>query len=57
MNGGFDPALLEKLVCPLSRAPLRYDAQRQELVSDAAGLAFPIRDGVPVILIEEARRL
>lgn len=52
-----DPALLAKLVCPVTRTALRYDAERQELISDAAGLAFPIRDGVPVMLIEEARTL
>ena len=52
-----DPWLLEKLVCPATRTPLRYDEERQELVSDAAGVAYPIRDGVPVLLIEEARRL
>jgi uncharacterized protein YbaR (Trm112 family) len=49
-------ALLEKLVCPLTRTRLRWDAERQELVSDAAGLAYPVRDGVPVMLVEEARR-
>jgi uncharacterized protein YbaR (Trm112 family) len=52
-----EPRLLEKLVCPVTRTPLRYDAEAQELVSEAAGLAFPIRDGVPVMLVEEARRL
>jgi len=52
-----DPWLLERLVCPATRTPLRYDAPAQELVSDAAGLAYPIRDGVPVMLVEEARRL
>ena len=52
-----DPTLLAVLVCPLTRAPLRHDAERGELVSDEAGLAYPIRDGVPVMLIEEARRL
>ena len=52
-----DPWLLEKLVCPATRTPLRYDEERQELVSDAAGVAYPIRDGVPVLLIEEARQL
>jgi uncharacterized protein YbaR (Trm112 family) len=52
-----DPVLLAKLVCPLTRTPLRYDEERQELVSEAAALAYPIRDGVPVMLIEEARRL
>ncbi|NII57735.1 Trm112 family protein [Sphingomonas aerolata] len=52
---GLDPWLLERLVCPVSRTPLRYDEAAQELISDAAGLAYPIRDGVPVMLIEEAR--
>ena len=50
-----DPWLLERLVCPVSRTPLRYDEAAQELISDAAGLAYPIRDGVPVMLVEEAR--
>ena len=50
-------ALVEKLVCPATRTRLRYDADAQELVSDEAGLAYPIRNGVPVLLIEEARRL
>jgi len=50
-----DPALLAILVCPATRQPLRYDPQAQELISDAAGLAYPIRDGVPVMLIDEAR--
>ena len=52
-----DPWLLERLVCPMTRTPLRYDEATQELISDAAGLAYPIRDGVPVMLVEEARRL
>ena len=52
-----DPGLLAKLVCPVTRAPLRYDAEAQELVSEAAGLAYPIRSGVPVMLVEEARPL
>jgi len=52
-----DPWLLERLVCPATRQPLRYDEAAQELVSEAAGLAYPIRDGVPVMLVEEARRL
>ena len=52
---GLDPWLLERLVCPVSRTPLRYDETAQELISDAAGLAYPIRDGVPVMLVEEAR--
>lgn len=50
-----DPRLLEILVCPLTKTRLRYDAAAQELVSDAAGLAYPIRDGVPIMLVEEAR--
>lgn len=52
-----DPWLLERLVCPATRTPLRYDQARQELVSEAAGVAYPIRDGVPVLLIEEARTI
>ncbi len=52
-----DPRLLEILVCPLTKTRLRYDAAAQELVSDAAGLAYPIRDGVPIMLIEEAREI
>jgi uncharacterized protein len=52
-----DPRLLEALVCPITRNRLDYDAERQELVSKAAGLAFPIHDGIPVMLIDEARRL
>ncbi|RZM33886.1 MAG: Trm112 family protein [Sphingomonas sp.] len=52
-----DPWLIERLVCPMTRTPLRYDEVAQELISDVAGLAYPIRDGVPVMLVEEARRL
>jgi uncharacterized protein YbaR (Trm112 family) len=52
-----DPRRLDRLVCPVTRTRLRYDAAAQELVSEAAGLAFPIRDGVPVMLVEEARNL
>lgn len=52
-----DPELLAILVCPLTRAPLRYDEAARELVSEAAGLAYPVREGVPVMLVEEARRL
>lgn len=52
-----DPWLLERLVCPVTRTPLRYDEAAQELVSEAACLAYPIRDGVPVMLVEEAREL
>jgi uncharacterized protein YbaR (Trm112 family) len=52
-----DPKLLEILVCPLTKAPLRYDREAQELISEEAGLAYPIRDGIPIMLIDEARRL
>ena len=52
-----DPKLLEILVCPLTKTSLAYDAERQELISRAAGLAFPIRDGIPIMLPEEARKL
>jgi len=52
-----DPKLLEILVCPLTKTSLDYDAKTQELISRAAGLAFPIRDGIPIMLPEEARRL
>ncbi|HEY4032144.1 MAG TPA: Trm112 family protein [Caulobacteraceae bacterium] len=52
-----DPRLLEVLVCPVTRTPLVYDRARQELVSKAARLAYPVRDGVPVMLPEEARPL
>ena len=51
------PKLLEILVCPVTRGPLEYDAARQELVSRSAKLAYPIRDGIPIMLPEEARRL
>ena len=52
-----DRALLDILVCPLTRTSLRYDEARQELISDAAGLAYPIRNGTPVLIAEEARKL
>ena len=51
------PDLLDILVCPVTRTPLRYDEAAQELISDAAGLAYPIRNGIPVMLVEQARRL
>lgn len=51
------PDLLDKLVCPMTRTALHYDEAAQELISEAAGLAFPIRDGIPVMLVEEARPL
>ncbi len=52
-----DTKLLEILVCPLTKGPLRYDQDTNELVSEQAGLAFPIRDGIPIMLIDEARNL
>ena len=52
-----DPRLLEILVCPVTKTRLHYDAERQELVSRAAGLAYPIRDGIPIMLPEEAREI
>src|SRR3972149_6210274 len=52
-----DPKLLEILVCPVTKTSLDYDAERQELISRAAGLAYPIRDGIPLMLPEEARKL
>lgn len=52
-----DPKLLEILVCPLTKTSLDYDAERQELISRAAGLAYPIRDGIPVMIEDDARRL
>lgn len=57
MSTNIDPKLLEILVCPLTKVPLRYDAAKQELISDQAGLAYPIRDGIPVMLVEEARKI
>ena len=54
---GVDPKLLEILVCPLTKSTLRYDRERQELISDQAELAYPIRDGIPIMLVEEARHL
>ena len=52
-----DPKLLEVLVCPQTRTPLRYDREKRELISDAARVAYPVRDGVPIMLIDEAREL
>jgi hypothetical protein len=56
-GGEVDPALLEILVCPVTKGPLRYDRARGELVSDGARLAYPIRDGIPIMLPDEARPL
>lgn len=54
---GIDPKLLEILVCPLTKTTLEYDRERQELISRSAGLAYPIRDGIPIMLADEARKL
>ena len=54
---GIDPKLLEILVCPLTKGPLTYDRDAQELVSKQAQLAYPIRDGIPIMLVDEARQL
>ena len=52
-----DPKLLEVLVCPLTKTPLVYDSKAKELISKKAGLEFPIRDGIPIMLVDEARKL
>jgi len=52
-----DPKLLEILVCPVTKGPLSYNREKQELVSEQAGLAFPIRDGIPIMLADEAREI
>lgn len=57
MANSLDPKLLEILVCPLTKVPLRYDAAAQELISDQAQLAYPIKDGIPIMLVDEARKL
>ena len=56
-RAGVDPKLLEILVCPATHGPLEYDAAAGELISRKAGLAYPIRDGIPIMLAEEARQL
>jgi len=56
-SGEIDPRLLEVLVCPVTRGPLAYDREKRELISKQAGLAYPVRDGTPIMLPEEARRL
>jgi len=53
----FDPKMLEALVCPITQDTLRYDAEKMELISKAGKLAFPIRNGIPVMLVDEARAL
>lgn len=54
---GFDRRMLEALICPQTQTTLRYDAEKQELISKSAGLAFPIRNGIPIMLVDEARQL
>lgn len=56
-ENGFDRRMLEALVCPVTRARLTYDAEAQELISKAAHLAYPIRNGIPIMLVDEARKL
>ena len=56
-EGTVDPKLLEILVCPVTKGPLEFDPARQELISRSARLAYPIRDGIPIMLVDEARRL
>ena len=56
-DAGFDPKMLEALVCPMTQSSLEYDADQQELISKAGNYAFPIRNGIPVMLIDEARKL
>lgn len=56
-NQAIDPKLLEILVCPLTKGPLTYDDKAQELISEKAKLAFPIKDGIPIMLVDEARSL
>lgn len=57
MSANLDRRMLEALICPQTHTTLRYDAARQELISESAQLAFPIRDGIPVMLVDEARPL
>ena len=57
MTADFDSKLLEILVCPLTKGPLAWDRDAQELISEQAGLAFPVRDGIPIMLVDEARKL
>ena len=57
LDGIVDPKLLEILVCPITKGPLEFDSTRQELISRSAKLAYPIRDGIPIMLPEEARKI
>ena len=57
MSGEWDRRMLEALICPINQQPLRYDAEKQELISEGAGLAYPIRNGIPIMLEDEARKI
>jgi uncharacterized protein len=57
LEGAVDPKLLEILVCPVTKGPLEFDSAQQELISRKAKLAYPIRDGIPIMLPEEARKI
>ena len=57
MTADLDQKLLDILVCPLTKGPLRWDRDAQELVSEQAGLAFPVRDGIPIMLVDQARSI
>ena len=57
MTDNFDQKLLDVLICPVSAGPLDYDEENQELISSKAGLAFPIRDGIPIMLVDAARNI
>lgn len=56
-NSGIDPKMLELLVCPLTKGRLSFDAERNELISEKAKLAYPVRDGIPIMLMSEARKI
>lgn len=56
-RAAIDPRMLELLACPLTKGPLRFDAERSELISEKARLAYPVQDGIPIMLASEARRL
>lgn len=56
-RAAYDRRMLEALVCPLTQTRLRFDAEAMELISDAAKLAFPVRDGIPIMLVDEARKI
>ena len=57
MSGEWDRRMLEALICPINQQSLRFDSERQELISEGAGLAYPIRNGIPIMLADEARKI